>query len=668
MLILALLLSPCCALRAAQDDPVPVFLLRVEKGQLHQEGVVGKGAPALTDTRIVGVAEFPGTAALAFNGSTSAIAYELRDWPQLRLQGPFTYRVRFRPKAMGGEQFLAGRVGVSFLTLLQGWPAGQISPTGKTLAGGPEGEECIPGRWYDAFVRFQPRHEKELGVISTVLYDSATGRQIGKPRPWGTRIDRLAESEAAFRIGQGGEYAPFAGEILSVTVWDRYLSENQLRAVIGPEMGGELAPAAAGRAPVAVRADLRDEVAARRWQTWLASRELFPLAAWGYFHRYTGDVEEYRVYRGANLTMSLAPITTAGNAERAGVAPILGLWQADDSKAELDQHPDRLAAYVRMAGGELRRCAGYMLADEPNSPEQVARTARAFAYIYQNDPRGLPMVNLLPFAFSLGGGYEHYVEAFIRANHPPVILSDAYCLGRNGAANHDRFYANIEVIRCKALEADIGFMGFVLTTGHAGVRTASESDLHWQANSLLAYGAQGLWYYNYRIASGKSFEEGLVTHAGGEPARNYDSVRRLNAGILANGQQLMRLRTTGVFHCHRRAADRPVLTEPWRDGSVPGLQRLEADNVLLGTLAEVIGETPQRRLYLMLVNKRHGPQSDLDDPACRTSVGLEVTTGWTLVRYDNDTGDPAPLLSANNHYDLSLAAGDRALLRLEPPP
>lgn len=652
----------------AVEDVAPVFSLRVQGGQLQHRGVTGNRPVARTDVTVINVAEFGGAQALRFQGATSSLTYAVSDWPELRRTDEFTYRVRFCPRATGGECFIAGRPGVSFLILLEGWAQGQVSPTTTTFAGGPGGDTCVPGRWYDAFLRFRPLRGRNSGDVNTWLFDAVSGRSLGKLRPWGTRIERLADSDAAFHIGQGDPDASFVGDVLAVDVWDRYLTESQMQAVLGTtETGVEDSLVAPPRGPIRARAELRDAVASRRWKTWLASREAFPLAAWGYFHRYTGDVEEYRVYREANLTMGLAPITTAGNAERAGVAPILGLWQADDSRAELYQHPDRLAAYVKMACGELGHCAGYMLADEPNSPEQVAQTAGAFAYIYRNDPRGLPMVNLLPFAFSLGGGYEHYVEAFIRANHPPVILSDTYCLGKNGAANHDRFYANIEIIRRKALEADIGFMGFVLTTGHGSLRTASESDIHWQANSLLAYGAHGLWFYNYRIASGRSFDDGLVSHVSGKPTRNFDYVRCLNAGILANGQRLMRLRTTGVFHCHRRAADRPVLTEPWRDGSVPGLQRLEADNVLLGTLEELIDVSPQRWQYLTLVNKRHGPLSDLDDPACRTSVGLEVRTGWTLVRFDNETGRPTPLVLTNSRCQLSLAAGDRALLRLEPP-
>jgi hypothetical protein len=207
-------------------------------------------------------------------------------------------------------------------------------------------------------------------------------------------------------------------------------------------------------------------------------------------------------------------------------------------------------------------------------------------------------------------------------------------------------------------------MGFVLTTGHDALRTASESDLHWQANSLLAYGAQGLWYYNYRIQSGGSYEEALVTHQTGTPTRNYDYVRRLNEGILAQGPLLMRLRSIGVYHCHGQASERPLLTQPWRDGVIPGVRELNANKVLVGVF-EVPNDDPKPVCcYLMFVNKRHGADSDTHDVSHQTVVTLRLDPGCALERLDHPTGQPIELKPAGTEYELSLHAGGRALLRL----
>lgn len=649
------------AARAAAAVPEPVFQLRAKDGRIEHGRAAADRKVEIRDVAVQPSGRLQDV--LVFNGKTSRMEYDPHDWPELKVTGDLTYHVRARLAHPGSEQFILGCFSAGFVTAPEGWPQGNASPREGRFHPANSRVSTRADRFYDIFLRIRLDHGDTPGCVSTSVYDPDSGAFLGQNRSLLRTFDHMRLGEAPFAIGQGGRYAPFAGEIAAANVWNSWLSDTQIEEFLRTPNGLR-------RQQIAVRDDLRDARASARWREWLSTRERYPIAAWGYFQRYKGDEEEYRVYRDANFTMVMAPLGTAANAEKVGLDTILGLWGDNDKYLELYHHPEFMAEFVRTAQSRLHRVAGYMLADEPryNGPA-IADLPPGFEYLYAHESKALPVVNLMTYPYNQGGGYEEYVERFIRATHPPFLVTDCYILFRDNRSNDDTFYANNEVIRRKALEADIGFMGFALNTGHGrpapslGLRTASESDLHWQVNVMLAYGAQGIWYYNYRISPREGFEEGLVTHQEGRPTRNYDYVRRLNGGVLANGALLMKLRSVNVFHVPPVSEVCTELTRPYADGAIRGLSRLRASDVIAAELAERDAPAEHGPVYVMLVNRRHAENAAVDDPALQTSVSFELEPGYRAELIDSDTG-VARAIEPSGLHSLSLGGGARALLRL----
>ena len=604
---------------------------------------------------------------LHFNGKSSLLQYDVDEWPELRLEGAYTCHLRLSFSNPGSEKFIFGRSGFNFLSLAENFPQGNFSPDRGHLIPANSRARCRPNHYYDIVLRFDPGDTTTRCTTIIEVYDSSSGILIGTNHPLPRAFDEIQFNCDAshFRIGQSGDYANFEGEIEQLKLWNQFIAPEPHSANTTLANSPSSDSEAIENPP-----NLYDHNASKRWQEWLVSRRLFPLAAWGYFHRYEGSLEEYQTYRDAGLTMVMAPLGSALVAEQADLDPIIGLWQDDGTYAELYKNPERLAHYVDFAQNTLKHCAGYMLADEPrfNGPG-IAELAPGFFYIYASDKQALPMVNMMTYAYNMGRGFAGYIDDIIRANHPPFLVSDPYVLFASGLSNDDQFYANIEIVRGRSLAAGIGFMGFVLVTGHRrkfpeySFRTASESDLNWQANTLLAYGAQGLWYYNYRI-SGTGFDEAMVTDIEGQPTTNYHRIQRLNTGILAIGSLLLKLKSVGVFHCPTEQEFLPEFTRAYHDGAVRGITQLDASDVLISELRDTDKNTSC--IYLMLVNKRHAADPLKTAKDLPRTITLQLSECFNVAQIDNDTGIPRILALENHTLLLKLDGGDRALFRLSP--
>jgi len=645
-------------------SPRPDFQLLVRNGELSHRKEHASRHYQARDIEISQATDSE-SSALHFNGTSSHLQYDVEEWPELRLQGAYTCHVRLKFSNSGSEKFILGRSGFNFISLPETFPQGNFSPGGGHLIPSNSRARCRANHSYDIVLGFDPGTSTTRCTTIIEVYESSTGILIGTNHPLPRAFDEIAfgSNDTHFCIGQSGDYANFEGEIQQLTLWNQFIAPKS--------KGAKTAPAhhsSSDHESSPKQSELYDQNASERWQQWLASRRLFPLAAWGYFHRYEAKLKEYKIYRDAGLTMVMAPLGSALVAEQADLDPIIGLWQDDGSYAELYQNPDRLAHYVDFSKSTLKRCAGYMLADEPrfNGPG-VEELAPGFSYIYAHDKQALPMVNMMTYAYNMGRGFAGYIDDIIRANHPPFLVSDPYVLFEEGLSNDDQFYANIEIVRGRSLSAGIGFMGFVLVTGHRrrfpeySFRTASESDLCWQANTLLAYGAQGLWYYNYRI-SGEGYDEAMVTDVEGKPTESYHRIQKLNSGILAIGSLLMKLKSVGVFHCPTDHEFLPEFTHPYFDGAIRGITELHATDILISELQECAAETSC--VYVMLVNKRHAADSSIDSADLQRTFSLKFSDDFIIEQFHNETGVAGPFTPTKHTLSLTLGGGDRALFKL----
>ncbi|MDC0935777.1 hypothetical protein OAS39_05790, partial [Pirellulales bacterium] len=411
--------------------------------------------------------------------------------------------------------------------------------------------------------------------------------------------------------------------------------------------------------------------ASQRWNDFRVSRAgVMPTAAWSYFVRYDGSVAEYQTYANAGLNMAMAPRNQVANADSVnGLGIVLGQFE------NLHQNSVLLHQTVEQSESSGGQVVAYQLEDEPE-PDQFAILANAHQYIYRNDQsNALPMVNLLPNyawlpgssrAITYGIDYAGYVQKFIDDVHPAVLIHTHYPTLANGTDRAD-YYSNLELFRTKGLANDIGVMGFVLVTEHTSgpYREPSGSDVRWQANSQLAYGAKGLFYYNYRIAHEGAFSEAIVTHATGAPTVQYAKVQATNSQTQVIAPELLQLTSTGVFHTPKGGSVPSDTTQYTSLVDAP-INDFFGDDFLIGVFEnqDVVGSDD----FIYLVNKRHESNFDIS-PAIRATASFTLDSMFDSVSYyDPLTGLEGPLLSTglfggSDLFEYELQGGAGVLLR-----
>ncbi len=393
-----------------------------------------------------------------------------------------------------------------------------------------------------------------------------------------------------------------------------------------------------------------------KWDQWRQSWSSgFPIAAWSYFVRYDGTLAEYQTYADAGLTMVQCPIDQYQNAIDAGLYALIGSWE----NLYLDQA--KLDTYIQFPDSQSMDVAGYLLKDEPKTQLLFDQLGQATSHIYYNDLRGaIPIVNLLPNYGSWPdfATYDDYVSAYVNTTQPAIMFYDNYSILSDGS-DRPGFYDNIELIRQKALAEDIGFMGFALLNDHFSYRLPSESDLNWQVYSLIAYGAQGLWYYNYRIEPVSGFGEGMVTHSSGTPTSTYYLAQDINDELLVLGPTLMDLKTTGVYHVG--AADPNNTTiDLYANGDVDVIDSFTGVDFILGEF-ENQDDPGDDATYIMITNKRHG--ATLTSAAGAADAIFSPNPSTLKVYQFNTATENWDLLAGPAAYTVNIGGGKGVLLK-----
>lgn len=410
------------------------------------------------------------------------------------------------------------------------------------------------------------------------------------------------------------------------------------------------------------------KIASRRWREWRTARSEYFTIAWQALYRYAGTTNEYKTYSDAGLTAAQVPFDRFDVASGIVHGIVLGSWE------DVYSNYAKLASYVIFPSPESTKVTAYMLRDEPPA-SLFPSLAAATAYIYRHDVRkAIPIVDQLPNwavnydRFGLGNAdgsyYRTYINKYVRDVCPCVMLNDHYPLFVN-APDSTNYYENIEYFRGLALTNDIGLMGFALVTSHTNgsriYRQPSESDLNWMVYGYLAYGADGMFFYNYRFSPTATYGEGMVTDADDTPRASYYLVQAVNRELNHLWPVFKHLRSEAVFHVGSAV---PFGATGYKDGASTVISKFAGDNFILGafTNQDDLGDTSK---YLVLVNKRHGAGNTSESLAAKAAF----KAGSNLSRVsqiDPATGIESFLTPVNGWYAVTLGGGKGALLRFRP--
>ena len=351
---------------------------------------------------------------------------------------------------------------------------------------------------------------------------------------------------------------------------------------------------------------------------------------------------------------------------------------------------------------------GYLIVDEPyyrltefsTHQNVLEETIKIFQMMREKDPQRISFVNLFPSFIGetrLGGSWLDYVRDYFEIMKPRYSSFDHYPL-RWFDVTTPSFYYDLEIFRYFANRNNSNIIGFVQVFSRAAnYRDVSESDIAWQVNTFLAYGAKGLWYFNfrhphaglsktpkpevskdgvrdYRQLPGKWKEYYKDAYTTFGPAvldymdkktEAYEYVKRINKQVAAWGPILLRLSNIAVRHVINRQPFVPVGTERFISGQEPYIRNVWAADVDedMGFIVSYF-ENDEGVTYIMVVNKRHGE--------FMTCTGSKTET---IIEFDDDvesaqiicnvTGKASTAKTESNKLYIDLDAGGAVLLRLQ---
>ncbi|MDO4559105.1 MAG: hypothetical protein Q4C47_09075 [Planctomycetia bacterium] len=307
---------------------------------------------------------------------------------------------------------------------------------------------------------------------------------------------------------------------------------------------------------------------------------------------------------------------------------------------------------------------GYHLIDEPGT-SAFPKLAAINQYLLHKDPEHVPYMNLFPTyaaPHQLGTAsqqmgaesYGEYVRRFVDEVKPVFLSYDHYSMFRDGTRRED-FYENFEIIRRESLRAGIPFNFILLSCPHFNYRNPDEAELWWQVNSALVYGAHGVQYFTYLTPpeDDPGFEgwHDAITTYEGEPLRKYGEIRGINADVRSRAEELLNLRSLGVYHTDPLPAGTSPLSAQPESQRIIAKVRGEAE-LVIGVFRDVRTDT----LRLMIVNRS-------ETRPCEAGIALtegyrfeRPIAGQTKATWSDDTG---------REMTVTLGAGDAVTLSVE---
>ena len=144
--------------------------------------------------------------------------------------------------------------------------------------------------------------------------------------------------------------------------------------------------------------------------------------------------------------------------------------------------------------------AGYVIRDEPGMGLFPA-LGKVCTYFKEADPGHEPLINLFPSYASdeqlETSDFRTYIRSFIDTVHPGLLSFDFYAL-RESETWSEGWFNDLAIVREETRIAGIPFWVFIQSEGIRDyLRIPNRSEILWQVNTAVAYGARGLGWFTY---------------------------------------------------------------------------------------------------------------------------------------------------------------------------
>ena len=217
----------------------------------------------------------------------------------------------------------------------------------------------------------------------------------------------------------------------------------------------------------------------------------------------------------------------------------------------LHNEPDEEAAANRIYTDlnsvyRMKSFAGINVADEPGylqwtgNPSVYGTAIKYFRNVFNSK---MFYVNLLPiyspsWAFPNGAtnpetsvfstDYEYYYDSYFEKVSPQVAIYDYYPLIGAFPGLKNQYFYQMSLIKDRSDAAGIPFWTYIQVADWGGTRDATYSEIAWQVNTSLAFGAKGINYYTYNYAQNHT---NTMIAKDGSKNRSYYDVQKVNRHI-----------------------------------------------------------------------------------------------------------------------------------------
>lgn len=327
--------------------------------------------------------------------------------------------------------------------------------------------------------------------------------------------------------------------------------------------------------------------------------------------------------------------------EQAGIKYIVNDSFLHDEKAGLKHAAETQSIFLK-----YKSFGGFLLWDEPGR--------RSFHYLKKAQtilsqkygPNNLYLINMLPdYANSshLVNGmwtpegtadytYERYLYDYFKIVRPPVFSYDYYPF-RGGFPNISKtYFKNLSFARKLCTLYDTPLWVFIEAIGRKDkYRLPTKSELQWQVNTSLIYGAKGLQYFCYftPLDDQKFGFSNAMISGEGEKTELYHMVKEMNSFIKSLSPYYMDAGFYGIMYSGSSPLELPaedIISD------FPGISKIEGSSTLAGCFKYADGS----KAVLLMNNAICGEKQVVKLTFCKT-LDFTAISGKGTQKITSDT-------------------------------
>ncbi len=299
-----------------------------------------------------------------------------------------------------------------------------------------------------------------------------------------------------------------------------------------------------------------------------------------------------------------------------------------------------------------KSCIGYYIWDEPYVDDQLAESRRVVDMFQREDPDRCPFTVAIPSYNSKytwqNGLFAGYLHKYVTIIDPPMLSLDYYPIGLPGYTDEKQlddslFWCDLGLMRKLCAQYHLPLWFYYQALNMHGFSHFEFPMARMMMYAAVLYGAKGLQQFT---------SVGATTNKDGGKGPTHAETKEIHEELKKLGNTLMALDSRYVFH----SAD--LLPGcPWMSGLADDMLDSEYLASPLPTRVSV-GELTdsENNRYMLLLNR---------DFTLEKTISLPLKKTCRLYEVSKATGRQTILTDAADSIDVTLAAGDAILLRIQ---